>query len=258
MDKSMFRYGAYAAAAVIILLGGEAGRCAVLRLKGGGKVKGSIERQEGDNIYVKVSVGVVGFSLDRVESIEEEDAELREVYDATLSALPADDTAGRIRLALFCEVGGMDEEAKQLYMKVLELKPESTEARRRLDEMVTSRKAADEAEQKRQADARNGVDRGIGFSESGQYGEAITAFEQALELMPELGEEIVPRLGPVYVSEGDRLLEGGDTEAALLLYRKALLVGAGGEHLDEKWQKLTMEHAIKLAAAGEGHKALST
>ena len=257
MKKVSCRYVGWSVFLICALLLPGGAHAARIRLTSGGSIRGDIDRQTSDEIHVRVNNGVVGFPLERVVSIEAGEEELRAVYELTLGRLEKGDARGRIHLGVFCELSGLREEAVALYQEALKIDPQLKEAAENLDELKAKISSEAREADQRTEKAKAMVDLGRELAGTDKYAEAVHAFEQAVELVPELAGELKAEMLGLYVILGGEAMEAAALDDALELYRRALALEPQDE-LREKWEGLMLARGLGLLEASDRQQAFDS
>ncbi len=257
MNKASCRYGVWSVFLLCAFLWAGDAHAARIRLTSGGSIRGDIDRLAGDEIHVRIKIGVVGFSLERVVSVEAGEEEVRPVYEATLARLEKGDARGRMHLGVFCELSGLRAEAVVLYQEALKIDPQLKEATEKLEELKAKMAAEAREEGQRTAKAKVMVEVGRELAGAGKHAEAMHAFESAVELVPGLVGELKKELLRLYVILGDEAMQAAAMDDALEVYRKALALEPQDE-LREKWEGLMLARGLFFLEAGDKQQAFNS
>lgn len=114
------------AAAFLLVLGGIAAADEV-RLKNGSVLEGTV-KEEGSRVTIDLGSGVLTLDRSDIESISRPN-ETVQAYDRRLEGLSPDDLDGKVQLALWARLHGLQSRSERLLRSVLELNPNHEGAR---------------------------------------------------------------------------------------------------------------------------------
>jgi len=172
----------------------------ILVLKSGGRLEGEVVAENETSYTLRVGKSELSVPRDNVQKVIHRDTPAQ-LYRQMLKGLKPDDPEGHYQIALYCAREGMNDEARDLLRRALELRPDYPEALAELRRII-------------EPEARRLLDRA---EKADTPGEALKLYTILGEQFPE--SELAPAAAH---AAAELLASQGDHTAAMIRYKELL------------------------------------